>query len=1069
MAPSLALSLSELLFELRLRGADLVNEGGELRLDAPRGSLYPDEIVTLRSRKTEILRRIALAHSHGPTVIQQIADATRCHPERVALVEGSRRITYAELDRRVCTLAHTLRQAGCAAECRVGIWLPRGIDRIVSLLGAMKAGGAYVALGEDWPNERIASLVRSGELHMLIAPEARVGQLPVDALGALQWLDPVVLDTADVPDEPLEAILDPRQLAYVIFTSGSSGTPKGVQIEHRSLAALVNWHRAEYISNAADVRASHTASVAFDAHIWEIFPYLCAGACLYIASDHERSDPKRLSKWLCAEGITHCFLATPLAEALLQTADVQSLPLECLLVGGDVLKFSGNAALPFRVVNHYGPTETTVVATSAFVPIGETLPPIGLPICAVTAFVGEMPAVGARSGHTGELSLGGVAVARGYLNDPRLTAAKFLPDPDGEAGARRYNTGDVVQVTHDRQLRFLERSDAQLKIRGIRIEPAEVERRLLEDRRVAAAAVVKPNTSPDLLVAYCTPGEAACGDYDDTLVRDWRALYEKTYDTQAQNATSPTRATDTGSEFVGWLSSLDGAEIEVSEMNEWADATIRRICALAPRRLLEVGAGTGILAFRLLPGLDAYTGCDISDQAIKHLQQRLLCADTSLQSRAIFARAAAHELHMVPGEKWDTVVMNSTCQYFPSEDYLTDVLDAMMARVSSCGTLFVGDVRDFRLLSAFHAAVARARSTVMATASDVRELMWESMGREMELLVSPHFFETWAHHHSRVTQVLVMPKLTYSANEMTRFRYDVAVHLDTPCQAAASVAMHAWADENSSLRWLDDVLRSSELDAIDMAGIPLPMTMADLSWCRQLAVAADEDDIASFPGENTVSGAAPMNLIARCEEAGWRARALLNGQIEGTYLLQATRGKHWPRVPNFEHTVTRVCNQPRVARLSESLASELRGRLKATLPDYMVPARILFLDTLPLTENGKVDRHALSALSVPRVKCTVDAITHPIERLVAQWWSLALSTDNIGRDSNFFDLGGHSLLAMRMVGKIAETTSIEVPVHLVLEYPVLANFAERLIEFVGGDDVARQITQILEDETAGSN
>ncbi|MBV9787770.1 MAG: amino acid adenylation domain-containing protein, partial [Chloroflexi bacterium] len=306
----------------------------------------------------------------------------------------------------------------------------------------------------------------------------------------------------------------PENLAYIIYTSGSTGTPKGVQVTHAGLHNLLHWHRQTYAITAAD-RATHLAGLSFDAAVWEVWPYLAFGASVYLVDDETRVAPDKLRDWLRAHTITHTFLPTPLAEALLALPLTDLPALKTVLTGGEQLHRYPDAGLSFDLTNHYGPTETTVVASSTHVqpqPEPVTLPPIGRPISNTQMYILDRRLNPVPIGVKGELYIGGAGVARGYLHHPALTAAQFVPDPfSQQTGARLYRTGDLARYLPDGAIQFLGRIDRQVKVRGFRIELGEIESVLAQHPDVGQAAVVayegaQPGQSADTwLVAYVVP------------------------------------------------------------------------------------------------------------------------------------------------------------------------------------------------------------------------------------------------------------------------------------------------------------------------------------------------------------------------------------------------------------------------------------------------------------------------------------------------------------------------------------------------------------------------------------
>jgi amino acid adenylation domain-containing protein len=290
-----------------------------------------------------------------------------------------------------------------------------------------------------------------------------------------------------------------------------------VAVSHAGLLNLVSWHCAQYATGPAD-RGSLIANAAFDASVWELWPYLAVGASVHLPEEETRLSPEAIVRFWRREGITWSFLSTPLAEEVLEQEEVSSvLSLKGLLCGGDRLHRPPGPGLSFRLINHYGPSEVSVVSTSATIfPETPGAPPIGRPIDNIRAYVVDAHGALAPRGAAGELWIGGAGLARGYLGRPALTAERFVPDAwRGEAGGRLYRTGDLVRLRSDADLEFLGRIDHQVKLRGFRIELGEIEAALRRHPAVREAAALLREDQPGIrrLAAYVARqrGETAGG------------------------------------------------------------------------------------------------------------------------------------------------------------------------------------------------------------------------------------------------------------------------------------------------------------------------------------------------------------------------------------------------------------------------------------------------------------------------------------------------------------------------------------------------------------------------------
>jgi len=429
-------------------------------------------------------------------------------PRAVAVTDGTTELTYEEIDARANRLAHALLARGVARGTRVAVVMERSTDLPVALLGVLRAGAAYVPVDPSYPAERVRWVLEDSRAPLVITRSGLRASLPRTGAAVLTidedaWLG----ESAEDPG----VMVDGDDVAYLIYTSGSTGRPKGAAIPHRALANHMRW-MAEEFPLAADDRVLQKTPVAFDASVWEFWAPLMAGATLVMASPEAHRDPGVLARECEAGGITTLQLVPALLRAALDEADFgRCASLRRLFVGGEAfpaeLARRAAAAIPgLEVVNLYGPTETTIDATAHRFRAddeGHTVP-LGRPIANARARVLDPWGEPAPLGAGGELYLGGALLGAGYEGKPGETAARWLPDPfAGEPGARMYRTGDRARWRADGTLEYLGRTDFQVKIRGVRIEPGEVEAVLAALPGVRAAAVAaREDAGPMRLVAY---------------------------------------------------------------------------------------------------------------------------------------------------------------------------------------------------------------------------------------------------------------------------------------------------------------------------------------------------------------------------------------------------------------------------------------------------------------------------------------------------------------------------------------------------------------------------------------
>lgn len=437
---------------------------------------------------------------------EMIAIHAMADPEASAVFFNGQVLSYGELDRRANQLANHLINLGVEAETIVAICLDRSPESVISSLAVTKAGGAYLPLDPKLPLERLRFMVNDAKPRVLITNSEFAGEVAGESCTVVAIDNSREIEKCSAAAPAIESARD--QLAYVIYTSGSTGEPKGVEITIENLLNLIEWHRSEFSVSSKD-RATHLAGVSFDAAVWEVWPYLTAGASLYIPDEPTRLEPEALRDWLVANQITISFLPTVLAERVMILDWPRDAALRFLLTGADTLHRYPENGLPFELVNNYGPTECTVVATSGRVRSCATtdLPTIGRAITNTQIYILDQQLAQVQPGEAGEIFIGGQNVGRGYLNRPNLTLERFISDPfSTRPGARLYRTGDLARQLPDGDIAYLGRADEQIKILGHRIEPAEVEAAIDRYPEILSSVVVARSVdcSEKRLTAYVT-------------------------------------------------------------------------------------------------------------------------------------------------------------------------------------------------------------------------------------------------------------------------------------------------------------------------------------------------------------------------------------------------------------------------------------------------------------------------------------------------------------------------------------------------------------------------------------
>jgi amino acid adenylation domain-containing protein len=456
----------------------------------------------------------------GVCVHDLFASQAALTPDAAALESGDESLTYAQVDARSNRLARRLAALGVGIDSRVAICLERSVDMPVAVLAVLKAGAAYVAVDPAYPAERIAYMLRDSRAAVLLTTDSVLQKLPVADTPVLR-LDADGEAIAAESDAPLRVDVHPENLAYVLYTSGSTGLPKGAALPHRALVNLLRWQLARWEGRPA-ARTLQFASLSFDVSFQEIFAAWAAGGTLVLTDDDTRRDAEALLALLRGQRVERLFLPFAALQNLAETAehvDGRLPELREIITAGEALRttpqlralFAANPGL--RLDNQYGPSETHVISAHQVAEDASEwplLPPIGAPVDNTRLHVLDGRLLPAPVGVPGELFAAGENLARGYLNRPALTAERFIPDPFGAPGSRLYRTGDRARWLPAGELEYVGRTDFQVKVRGFRVEPGEIEAALGTHPEVREAAVaVRGEGAEKRIVAYLVPVEGA--------------------------------------------------------------------------------------------------------------------------------------------------------------------------------------------------------------------------------------------------------------------------------------------------------------------------------------------------------------------------------------------------------------------------------------------------------------------------------------------------------------------------------------------------------------------------------
>ncbi|RPF24829.1 non-ribosomal peptide synthetase [Streptomyces sp. TLI_185] len=943
-------------------------------------------------------------------VVQAVARHAEATPAAVAVLCGAQSLTYAELEARSNRLARWLVHRGVRAESLVAVRLPRSVDLVVALLAVQKAGGAYVPIDPDHPRSRIDYILEHSDPVLV--------------------LDAEVLAGAELSAHPASApdvVVRPESTAYVIYTSGSTGKPKGVAVPRGALANFLATMGRRFPLSPAD-RLLAVTTVSFDIAGLELYLPLISGAAVVLAGKEVVAEPSAVVEVLRRHEVT-AVQATPAFWQMLLMHEPNAAKGLRILVGGEALPARLAETLADQAVevfNMYGPTETTIWSTMAPVKVGEGVPPIGSPIGNTQVYVLDSRLRPAPRGVQGELYIAGDGLARGYFGRSELTSERFVACPFGPAGARMYRTGDLVRWGRDGGLEYVGRTDFQVKVRGFRIELGEIEHVLASHSGVAQAVVVVREDQQDKrIVGYVVPEPNVAAADAGAQVDEWRQVYDDSYIESEDEAL--------GEDFELWKSTYDGEPIPLEQMREWQDTAVAQVLQFSPRRVLEIGVGSGLLMAKIVGEVEEFWGTDLSAPVVDRV--RAQAEQAGYGDRVHLSAQPADDISGLPRAAFDTVLLNSVIQYFPSADYLDRVLSQALELVAPGGRLIVGDVRNATTLRVLLTAVQRTAQPG-ASPEELRTLVEKALLAERELVVAPEWFTDWAREHAGGA-VDIRLKVGQAHNELTRHRYEVILHKE-PADVLdlAGVPAVAWGREVSDLA---DLQRH-----VDRAGGPVRVTGIPNARLAEEAVAAVAADLlpqASLSGRPVD----PQEVLQWAGEHGREAVITLSGEVVHAFdavLLPERRTVTGAFVPSGVAGRMRA-NNPGLSRTIGPLLAELTGYLRGRLPDYMVPTAVVPLSEIPLTPNGKLNRRALPSDHASTVGSREPR--NPHEQTLCAIFAELLGMSSVGIDDDFFALGGHSLLATRLSARIRGHFDIDVPLRTIIQYPTVGQLAALML------------------------
>ncbi|MEG4054907.1 MULTISPECIES: amino acid adenylation domain-containing protein [unclassified Microcoleus] len=909
-------------------------------------------------------------------------------PDAIALVFEHKQLTYKELNQRANQLAHHLRNLGVGAEVMVGIGVERSLEMVVGILGILKAGGAYVPLDPAYPPERLTFMLEDTSVSVLLTQAELVESLPKhQARVVCLDRDWEVIERQIQENPSIQGQSD--NLAYVMYTSGSTGIPKGVSVIHQGVVRLVK--DTNYANLSAEEVFLQLAPISFDASTLEIWGSLLNGARLVIMPPHTPS-LQELGQAIRGYQITTLWLTAGLFHIMVDEQLEDLKQVRQLLAGGDVLSVPHVQKVlqelkGCQLINGYGPTENTTFTCCYRITeanLIENSIPIGGPIANTQVYILDAQKQPVPIGIPGELYIGGAGLARGYLNRPDLTADRFILNPfSHEQGDRLYKTGDLARYLSDGNIEFLGRIDQQVKIRGFRIELGEIEAVLSQHPDVRESVVIKRDDASgnQRLVAYIvsnlrperTPFNSEClAEFDG-------------------NPAVKLRTEDISIGGVGILGVPD---------NCGPGQTVRlrlRMPGSGEERWLE---GTVAWCRRNQAGIELALGAieqDLFQKSIEYL----------LETQGfwkVLQRTAVGSLRNVLKQKLPNYMM-------PSNFVFLNALPLTPNGKIDRKALPEGDTFNLQL-----DCVAPQTENEDAIATDWEQVLHpEKVGVDDNLLdIELGDIEAILSQHPDVRESVVMKREDASGNQ--RLVAYIVSNL-TPERTAFKSECLAEFDGHPAVE-----LRTEDISIGGVGLVDVPDT------CEAGQTVRLRLRMPGFGEERWLAG-----KVAWCRgnQAGVE---LALGAIEQDLFQQSIA--YLLETQGFWKVLQRTA------------VRSLRNVLKQKLPNYMMPSSFVFLNALPLIANGKVDPLALpvpDALNI-ELETTYVAPQTDIEQAIATVWQQVLHLEKVGVDDNFFDLGGHSLLMAQAHSKLKEAIDRDVSMMEMFKYPTISSLAKYLSE-----------------------
>jgi amino acid adenylation domain-containing protein len=921
-------------------------------------------------------------------------------PDSIAVRCGSKSVTYRELNDRANQIAHHFRKLGVGPETLVGICMDRSIDMIKSILGILKAGAAYLPLDPSYPLSRLAHILEDAAVAFLMTQEDLLDRLPA------HWGLTICLDT-EGDQLARESIENPRvsmtsdNLAYVIYTSGSTGQPKGSLLQHRGVCNLAQ-AQIEAFEIDRSSRVLQFASCSFDASVSEIFTALLAGATLSLAESADVIPGPEMLHFMREQGITVETLPPPVLAAL---PDGELPELRTLVVAGEscpsevVTRWANGR---HRFINAYGPTEATVCASQCDDVDSSRSSVIGSPIQNTQIYILDEQLQPVPAGVPGQTYLGGEGLARGYLNRAALTAEKFIPNPYSlNGGARLYCTGDLARYLSDGKIEFVGRTDAQVKIRGFRIEPGEIEAALdahesVQQSRIRIHEAVRGDRR---LVAYVVPEVAHNARSNGSSPAEtsepielWPSVAEYfVYDEVLYYAMTNDERRNRSYKVAFDRFVKDKVVLDVGT---GPDAILARFC-------IEAGAKT-VYAVELLAETYKRAAANLQSLGLEDRITLIHGDSTKIELPEKVDVCVSEIVGSIGGVEGAAIILNDARRFLKEDGRMVPERSITKIAAVSLPDDFIADPH-FTDITGHYV-----------------EQIFAQVGHPFDLRLCLKGVD----RSSLISNEEVFEALDFRSSVASEYSHDVTFKITRDGRI------------DGFLVWLTlNIIEGEVIDILDDRYCWLPVYFP--VFHPGIEAAAGDTIEARISARLCANGLNPdYNVAGRINR---KNRPLVEFNYDSYHFKTSYKRNAFYDSLFADGPVKRKA----LPRPTPPARRVLRDYLKTKLPDYMVPSSFMFVPSLPLSPNGKVDYSRLPAPVFDETEnlTTYEAPHTPLEELLTGIWAHILEQKKVGIHDGFFDLGGHSLLATQLISRVREALQVELPLRSLFEGGSVAEMA----------------------------